>query len=503
MKDFDVIVVGAGPTGIVAANLLGRLGLRTLAVDREADVYDLPRAAALHDDVQRLLDRAGLLEPILPATQEHVGAEFVDREGRRLTGVEFPGVRGPEGFPPLLAIAQPDIERLWRGCLAGEDEVELRVSQEVRGLRVGEEDVCVELLDRTEDRSYEVRSRWLIAADGASSFVRRSCGIAWESLGYDHEWLVVDVERDPSVGLTPLCTQICDPARPVTMIPMPGRRYRWEFQLLPGETREEMEDPRRVWELLAPWLGSDRGQIERAVVYRFHATIAATFRHGPIFLAGDAAHQTPPFAGQGLCTGLRDIDNLAWKLAAVRSGRASPELLDTYDQERRPAAVAMVHHSTMTGKLIDAWAESTRTGIPPPAELLAYGYGGGARLPDMSTGLVRHGRSEWVGRRMPQLPVADSQRSGRLDDLAGPNWALLSDEDPRERLDGPLRAAWERMGAVFLRVEDRNAALLFEGGKIAVLRPDRIVYALEREPALPAFHPMDGPGGLSASPDPA
>ena len=453
----DVAIVGAGPAGVVAANLCGQYGLSAVAFDREPEVYDLPRAAGMHDDVQRILQNAGLLEAILPGTQEHVGAEFLDPEGKRLIGIEFPGLKTLNGFPPVLSIAQPIIEKGLRGCLARHDDVELCVSHEVREIAEHDDHVELRVHDLAHGEGRPVRARWVIGADGASSAVRKGCGISWDSLGYDREWLVIDVERELSAELPRLAQQICDPARPTTLIPMPGRLYRWEFQLRAGETRAEMEDRDRVWELLAPWVSREDARILRAVVYRFHATVADTFRRGRVFLAGDAAHQTPPFMGQGLCTGVRDAENLIWKLAAVKRGHATDALLDTYTEERHPMAVAMVLHSTNTGRLIDAYADMTVTGEPPPADLIGYGYGGSKELPNLSTGLLADGGSDWVGRLMPQCKVKDGTKVGSLDDLAGPRWVVLSKDPPRDILTQGQKRAWESLGAAFLELDDPGA----------------------------------------------
>lgn len=481
----DVIIVGAGPTGIVAANLCARAGLTTIAFDRAAGVYDLPRAAAVQDDVQRLLDSAGLLAPVRAACEPHVGAEFVDAAGERLMGVEFPGLQTLNGYPPLLAINQPGLETGWRKWLAGNSDAELCTSHEVFGLQTFGDHVEIEVRDLDGGGARREEARWLIAADSANSFVRKHCGIAWDSLGYDREWLVVDMECDPAVDLPPFVRQVCDPARPVTLVPMPGRQYRWEFQLKEGETREEMEDKGRIWELLEPWIGPAEARIVRAVVYRFHATIAATFRHERVFLAGDAAHQMPPFMGQGMCTGLRDAENLVWKLAAVQRGEAGEELLATYEEERRPAAQATVAHSSNAGKLIDAFADMERTGKRPPDELIAYGYGGSRQLPDLATGLLGNRGSDWVGRRIPQCRVKRAGRSGRFDDLAGAGWAILCASPgvlPGERL-GRLRQA---LDATLLEIDDPHAASLLGEKEIAIVRPDRIVYSLGTDAEVPA-----------------
>ncbi len=404
---YDVAIVGAGPVGAVAANLCGVYGLSAVAFDREADVYDLPRAAAMYDDVQRILHNAGVLDAILPATCEMVGAEFLDASGKRIIGFEVPpGMRTANGYHPLRNINQPPLERAIRSCLAKYERVELRVAHEVLGFEQTDDRVEVVVRDAASGETRRVQARWLIGCDGANSLVRKSSGIGWHSLGYDCDWLVIDLELTRDVELPRLCQQLCDPERPTTIIPLPGKLRRWEFQLKPGETRAEMEDRDRVWSLLAPWLSREDGKIVRAVVYRFHATIADGFRRGRVFLAGDAAHQTPPFLGQGLCTGVRDVENLIWKLAMVQRGQAGDGLLETYTAERRPLAVAMVEHSTNTGKLIDAYAAMARGGPAPSPELQEYAYGGSRRLPALSAGLLAPRSSEWIGQLIPQCSVA-------------------------------------------------------------------------------------------------
>jgi len=478
---YDVAIVGAGPVGAVAANLCGVYGLSAIAFDREADVYDLPRAAGLHDDVQRILHNAGVLDAILPATDEMAGAEFVDAAGKRIIGFEIPpGLRTPNGYPPLLNINQPPLERAIRSCLTKYDDVELRVAHEVVGFGQADDHVALVVRDLASNETRSVEARWLIGCDGATSFVRKSCGIAWNSLGYDCEWLVIDLELTRPVELPRLCQQICDPERPTTLVPLPGKLRRWEFQLKPGETRAEMEDRDRVWALLQPWLSRDDAKILRAVVYRFHATIADTFRRGRVFLAGDAAHQTPPFLGQGLCTGVRDVENLIWKLAMVRRGQAGDALLDTYGGERRPLAVAMVEYSTNTGKLIDAYAAMARGGPEPSPELQAYAYGGGAQLPHLSTGLLASGDSYWIGRLLPQCAVATAEGSALLDDVIGPRWVVVSTRDPRESMSAEARRYWEEIGAAFITLAEPTGliAALLGAHELAVIRPDRIVYAL-------------------------
>jgi len=476
---YDVAIVGGGPVGIVAANFCGVYNLSAVVFDREETIYDLPRAAALHHDVQRILHNAGVLDAILPSTCEMRGAEFVDASGERIVGFETPpGLLLESGYPPLLNIDQPGLERAIRSCLSAYADVELRVSHEVLAIEQHADHVELEVCDRVSGDTSRVPARWVIGADGATSFVRRTCAISWDSLGYDREWLVIDLETTRPVELTPLCQQICDPDRPVTVIPMPGAQRRWEFQLKPGETREEMEDRDRVWQLLDPWLPRDAGKIVRAVVYRFHSTIAETFASGRVFLAGDAAHQTPPFMGQGLCTGVRDVENLVWKLAMVRRGQAGERILDTYSAERRPLAVAMVEHSTNTGKLIDAYAAMARGGPEPPAELQEYAYGGSRVLPDLSEGLLATDTSASVGQMLPQAMVRVGAAVAPFDEIVGAHWSVVAQTDPGVFLSERSRRFCDAIGAKLVEVPDPEGALVAVLGahEVVVVRPDRLIY---------------------------
>ena len=253
---YDVAIVGAGPVGAVAANLCGVYGLSAVAFDREADVYDLPRAAGMYDDVQRILHNAGVLDAILPATCEMVGAEFLDASGKRIIGFEVPpGMRTANGYHPLLNIDQPPLERAIRSCLAQHER--RRAAGGARGARLradrrqrrARRPRCGERRDAA--RAGPMAASAATAPTASSASPAASAG---HSLGYDCDWLVIDLELTRDVELPRLCQQRCDPERPTTIIPLPGRLRRWEFQLKPGETRAEMEDRERVWRLLAPWL---------------------------------------------------------------------------------------------------------------------------------------------------------------------------------------------------------------------------------------------------------
>ena len=485
---YDVAIVGAGPTGALAANLCGLHGLSAVAFDSAPDVYDLPRAVGMWDDVQRILANSGLLENALPVMYEPVGAEFVDAAGKRLIGLDYPdGLITPNGYPVIRMFHQPGMERSLRAHIADLPDVNLHLSHEVVEFEQHHDHVSLRVHDLASGSFQTVQAKWLIACDGAASPTRKACGIDWQSLGYDREWLVVDVTVTGEDQLPPCVRQVCDPERPTTMMPQPLNMRRWEFQLRDGETADEMECPERVWELVEKWMPRQDAELVRAAVYSFHSTIAETFRNDRVFLAGDAAHQAPPFMGQGLCSGLRDVDNLAWKIAHVERGLAGDGLLDTYTAERRPLTLKAIEHSVKTGQLIDAFAEMTRGGPEPLPELQAYAYGGDAQLPDLSSGLLAGRDSNWIGRLVPQAPAMVEGRHGTLDELVGLHWAVISGKNPRDALDDDARSRWEKLGAIFVTIPEPSGAMLalLLEHEVVVARPDRVIFGEGKDvPAL-------------------
>ncbi len=352
--EWDVTIVGCGPVGAYAANLLGRAGLRVLVLERDTAPYALPRAVHVDHEMLRLLEavdlRAPLEDKLLAGDGHlHIGA---DRGViRYLSAVDKPRAFG---YANDYFFYQPELEEVLRAGLARYENVTLRLGQEVTGLQIEDEGARLTLGEAT------VLTRWVIGTDGARSMVRKALGVPLEDLGFEEPWLVVDAEVEGPISfpdliglpeaanLQRLSVMMCDPARPATIVPGRGDHRRWEFMLLPGESDAQMSEPATVAALIAPWVKDAPHRIIRAATYRFHGLVARDWRVGPVFLAGDAAHQTPPFFGQGMCHGLRDVANLAWKLALVVEGKAPPTLLDTYQPERD----AQVRH--VIGKAIDA-----------------------------------------------------------------------------------------------------------------------------------------------------
>jgi 3-(3-hydroxy-phenyl)propionate hydroxylase len=342
----DVLVVGLGPVGAAVSNLLARYGIRVLAIDKATDIFMAPRAIALDNEALRILQMMGVAE----GDFETRAIPFVRMRSPALGEFGMANTLGSlDGHPKLVTFYQPDLERCLRSRLKTYKHVQIGLGVSLAGFESGQESV-VASLDVGQGQTHSVEARYLVGADGASSLVRQLIGQEFKGKTFSEDWLIVDARKVPH----PIdhVEFICDHRRPTPHMTAPGERERWEFMLRPGESREEMESDARIRELLAPWGNVDDMIIERKAVYRFHARTVNAFSSGRVFLVGDAAHITPPFVGQGLVAGLRDAANLCWKLAWTIHGRTAPQILETYDQERRPHVKAMINFARLMGKLV-------------------------------------------------------------------------------------------------------------------------------------------------------
>jgi flavoprotein hydroxylase len=450
----DVIVVGCGPSGAVLAALLARRGRRVTVVERHPEVFGLPRATSFDGETARLLAAAGVGAGLPGISVPATGYQWRGADGRVLLDIRFRDC-GRYGWPDANTMHQPALEQLLGAALAAKPRVEVRRGLSVVGIRQTDDGVTAVAEDET-GAEHTFRAGWLVGCDGANSVVRDLAAVPMTDLGSSFEWLLCDVELHEPREFVPTNIQLCDPARPTTLVGSGPDRRRWEFMRLPGESAAELDGVETAWRLLAPHgVTPQTAKLLRSGVYRSHARWAQQWRHGRVLIAGDAAHLMPPFAGQGMCSGIRDVSNLAWKVDLVLGRHADERLLDSYTLERRSHTKEAVLASVKLGRVIcvtDKAAAADRD-----AAIRANGGGRPTGAPEATplvTGLFQPGGGDVIGTgRIERDGV-----TGRFEDLVPPGFVLITTEDP---------AAWGEAQRAFLLELRATVVHLVRGDRAA------------------------------------
>jgi 3-(3-hydroxy-phenyl)propionate hydroxylase len=500
MNDYDVAIIGYGPVGATAANLLGSRGLKVLVAEKDADIYARARAISTDEEILRIWQRIGLADRLVEDMLTGRDIDFVDTKGRSFLSF-VPASRG-NGHPTQAFIYQPALEQVLREGVARFPVVDVLLRTEVLGHRQDATGVELELANHSDATTSRVRASYVIAADGGSSPTRGQLGIGFEGRTYEDRWVVIDTKVLRDWPEFDRLRFHCNPARPAVDCPTPLGHHRWEFPVLPGDDEAELVTEPAVRRLLADQdIGPEQVEILRAVVYSHHVRFADKWRVGRIFLAGDAAHVMPPWIGQGMASGVRDVNNLCWKLDAVIRGQLAEDVLDTYETERMPHVRSVTKAAVFFGRVITERRRILTTVRDPlfrtamRTPLLGAYLRSGRWMPETryADGLLTSSpeRTGPVGAAVPQpwVQAADGRRV-RLDDVLGSGWAVLHNR-PADDVAGLER--WRESGATCLEllpaatpprpgaVVDVEAILRpwlrSAGAGSVVVRPDGIVYA--------------------------
>lgn len=485
----SVIIVGAGPIGLMMGNLLGMAGIDTLILECNAGLSDCPKAIALDDEGLRICQAVGLGDAVIGNLLLDIEAHYVSA-GRVFAKVAPTGKRN--GYPLISTFHQPEFEATLLDGLKRFACVKMWFERRVETFKQTEDGVIVAV--RTADGSLqEIACSYLLACDGAKSTIRRALGISMDGTTFAQKWLVVDCvdDEDPCA----VATFFCNPGRPAVTVPAPHKGRRWEFMLLPGEKEEELLHAEKVRALMQENGGSVDAHIVRQTVYTFHATLAKSFSKGRAFLLGDAAHLMPPFGGQGMNSGLRDVQNLSWKLELVLQGLASPALLNSYHEERYAHTAQMIWLSSLLGSIVMPTARSIAVfrdmlfrilyAIPATHEFLiearlkpqprykrGFMLSGGER--DKSRPYTSRPYKALVGRMLPQPEVITSEgKRVLLDEVLGRGFALLRLYDDATRAfaghdeSHPYKAeVWRRLGVRCICVQPSTAGVMMNVNKL-------------------------------------
>lgn len=500
----DVVIVGAGPIGLTAANILGALGVRTILVERNLVTSDLPRALVVDDEYMRLLDNLGILPAMGDDIAAPFGIYFYSSRGRPI--IKVTPFRTPNGFGTRTGVVQPVFEKILLTQLQRFDCVDVRYGTTLTGLTTASDAVHLDL--QTAEGPHKITGRYLLACDGARSFVRSHLGIAFEGTRIDQPHLVIDLAEFPDQS--PFSRFFCNPVRPLNSIPTPYGGRRLEFMLSPEDDQQTIASAESIRYLLdhhSPYPGLD-AKIIRAVIYGFSERVARRLQQGRIFLLGDAAHVMPPFGAQAMNTGARDANNICWKIADVLAGRAGEELLGTYETERRPQVEAIIRYSVTIGRLANIRSKplallrdlvfSTLNLVPSVRRFFS-----GMRYmpkPWLERGfLVRHRKRNvsLVGRAFPRIDLVLGDGTTRsIDEISANAFILvgigLDAASLHKLLVHPL-AQQQRWKAIAIRLDaggsdaaetievagivddDARRTMFAYRGQLVLVRPDRYV----------------------------
>ena len=360
MINYDVAIVGLGPTGGVLANLIALNGFSVLVLEKEKSFYPLPRAVHFDDEIMRIFQTIGITHNFLKHTIINKGTKFVNSNGKVILDWPRPKQVTLNGWYPSYRFNQPNLERHLRKKLKKYKKVKIRQNTEVKKINNFKDHVKILYKNTMDKKNYEVNSRYLVGCDGAKSITRKQMGTKMDNLGFTQKWAVIDlILKKNKKNLPDRTIQYSNNKQPATYCRNVGKRRRWEFAIKKNLSEQKILSDNYIWNFLKPWLKKKEAIIERKAIYTFQSAISKKWTKGRIFLAGDAAHLMPPFMGQGMCAGIRDVSNLAWKISKCLRDKHDKKLLNTYQSERFSNVKEYIETTMRMGEFVNA-AESIK-----------------------------------------------------------------------------------------------------------------------------------------------
>ena len=464
-KIFDIGIIGYGPVGATLSGLLSSLGLSVVVIEKNKGVSPTARAINTDSEQLRTFNFLNVASEVIANSRKLKKVHFTDSEFNPYSSIDIPE-EDKLGWPPTLLFYQPELETIIRNN--NFNYKNLKILENTEAVNIESTDpVRVDIKKNRKDST--IYCKYLIGCDGANSFVRKYINSKLIDFGFDQDWIVIDAHTTKQIDISKdEAKQICDPNRLQTYVPGRRNHKRFEFKLLKGETKKDFTK-KKVWELLSPWINRNNSKIERAVVYKFHACIAEKWRDKNIFIAGDAAHQMPPFLGAGMGTGIRDVFNLAWKVYLVIKGKAGENLLETYQLEREPHANWTVQQAKLIGEMMEQFSYREKGEKYVPSNT---GYG--EVFPHLANGYYGDPTDGLIATPFCRFNLDSSEKDS--DEYFGWNFGLIS----KKKLPKEINLILKKMNIKFLSVNDNKLKNYFKDANYLLIRPDKYLFSRSR-----------------------
>ena len=463
-KIFDIGIVGYGPVGATLSGLLSSLGLSVVVIEKTKGVSPTARAINTDSEQLRTFNFLNITSQIISNSRKVSKVHFTDSKFNPYSTIDIPK-EDNLGWPPTILFYQPELETIIRDHNKNYKNLVILENTKLEDI---ENTNPIKLNIRNNEKYSSIYCKYLVGCDGAKSFVRKYIKATLIDFDFDQDWIVIDAHTTGQIDISKdEVKQICDPNRLKTYVPGRRNHERFEFKLLKGETKKDFTK-KKVWELLSPWINKNNSKLERSVVYKFHACIADRWRHKNIFIAGDAAHQMPPFLGAGMGTGIRDAFNLAWKIYLVIKNKAEEDLLETYQQERAPHANWTIQQAKIIGEMMEQFScrEKGEKYVPS-----SKGYG--EVFPHLTRGYYGDPSDGLIATPFCRFYLDRSKKDS--DEYFGWNFGLISKKKLSKDIDSMLK----RMNIKVLTVKNKNINLknYFEDANYLLIRPDKYLFS--------------------------